>query len=73
MAATPNLHPVILETAGLADYRLLDSGNGRKLERFGDMILVRPEEQAIWCFNQVLLFENKTRQINIFHYSYNNN
>ena len=48
MAATPNLHPVILETAGLADYRLLDSGNGRKLERFGDMTLVRPEEQAIW-------------------------
>lgn len=39
---------MILETAGLADYRLLDSGNGRKLERFGDMTLVRPEEQAIW-------------------------
>ena len=49
MAATPPpLGPVILETAGLADYRLKDSGNGRKLERFGDMTLVRPEEQAIW-------------------------
>ena len=48
MAATPSLRPVILETAGLADYRLKDSGNGRKLERFGDMTLVRPEEQAIW-------------------------
>lgn len=52
MAATqtlpPALAPVILETTGLADYRLLDSGNGAKLERFGDMILVRPEEQAIW-------------------------
>lgn len=52
MAATKNLDPaldpVILETTGLADYRLLDSGNGRKLERFGDMTLVRPEEQAIW-------------------------
>jgi 23S rRNA (cytosine1962-C5)-methyltransferase len=47
-AIPPPLDPVILETAGLADYRLLDSGNGRKLERFGDMMLVRPEEQAIW-------------------------
>lgn len=48
MAAAPILHPVILETTGLADYRLKDSGHGRKLERFGDMMLVRPEEQAIW-------------------------
>jgi 23S rRNA (cytosine1962-C5)-methyltransferase len=48
MAATLTLPPVILETAGLADYRLMDSGNGRKLERFGDITLVRPEEQAIW-------------------------
>ena len=52
MAATPilhpALHPVILETTGFADYRLLDSGNGRKLECFGNMTLVRPEEQAIW-------------------------
>lgn len=48
MAAVPALHPVILETTGLADYRLMDSGNGRKLERFGEMTLVRPEEQAIW-------------------------
>lgn len=40
--------PVILETAGLDDYELLDSGHGRKLERFGALTLVRPEEQAIW-------------------------
>ncbi len=30
------------------DYALLDSGHGRKLERFGPYILVRPASQAIW-------------------------
>ncbi len=29
-------------------YALLDSGNGRKLEQFGEMILDRPEPQALW-------------------------
>jgi 23S rRNA (cytosine1962-C5)-methyltransferase len=29
-------------------YALLDSGNGRKLERFGDIILARPCAQAVW-------------------------
>ncbi len=40
--------PLLLATDGYEEYRLLDSGHGRKLERFGDMVLVRPEEQAIW-------------------------
>ena len=31
-----------------ADYQLLDTGNGEKLERFGKFILRRPEPQAIW-------------------------
>jgi 23S rRNA (cytosine1962-C5)-methyltransferase len=30
------------------DYALIDSGNFRKLERFGKWILERPEPQAIW-------------------------
>ncbi len=30
------------------DYELLDSGNGLKLERFGDYTFVRPEHQAVW-------------------------
>lgn len=30
------------------DYALLDSGDGRKLERFGEYTLVRPCSQAIW-------------------------
>jgi 23S rRNA (cytosine1962-C5)-methyltransferase len=29
-------------------HELLDSGNGRKLERFGDQILIRPEPKAWW-------------------------
>lgn len=31
-----------------AEYELLDSGSGRKLERFGSVTLVRPEPQAAW-------------------------
>jgi len=30
------------------DYELLDSGDNRKLERFGKFILIRPETQALW-------------------------
>ena len=30
------------------DYELLDSGGGRKLERFGPVILSRPCAQAVW-------------------------
>jgi 23S rRNA (cytosine1962-C5)-methyltransferase len=31
-----------------ADYELVDSGGGEKLERFGAHTLVRPEPQAVW-------------------------
>ncbi len=30
------------------DYELLDSGGGRKLERFGPCVLARPAAQAVW-------------------------
>lgn len=30
------------------DYELLDCGNGQKLEKFGPVILIRPEPEAIW-------------------------
>lgn len=30
------------------DYEILDSGNNRKLERWGNYVLIRPETQAIW-------------------------
>ena len=38
----------MLETAGWNDYALLDSGGGRKLERYGRYRIARPEEQALW-------------------------
>ena len=31
-----------------AEYELIDSGDGEKLERFGERIVARPEPQAIW-------------------------
>ena len=40
--------PLILETSGEDGYRLLDSGAGLKLERYGDITVVRPEAQALW-------------------------
>src|SRR5215510_328029 len=38
----------VLATAGFADYALVDSGDGRKLERFGRFVIERPESQALW-------------------------
>jgi len=38
----------ILITEASADYELLDSGEGEKLERFGQIILSRPDPQALW-------------------------
>ncbi len=40
--------PLILELQPGADYALIDSGDGRKLERYGPYRIVRPEGQAIW-------------------------
>ena len=39
---------VLIATPGFAGYRLLDSGRGRKLERFGSIVVDRPEPQALW-------------------------
>jgi 23S rRNA (cytosine1962-C5)-methyltransferase len=38
----------ILVTKGWDDYALLDSGAGRKLERYGPYRFIRPEAQALW-------------------------
>ncbi|OQY89163.1 MAG: hypothetical protein B6D38_07380 [Anaerolineae bacterium UTCFX1] len=38
----------LLEVAGWKDYALLDSGDGLKLERFGEYVFARPESQAMW-------------------------
>jgi len=38
----------LLSPAHWKDYELLDCGNFEKLERFGELILIRPEPQAVW-------------------------
>ena len=40
--------PQVLRTQGWADYALVDSGEGRKLERYGRWTVVRPEPQCLW-------------------------
>jgi len=44
--ATSSL-PQLLITPGFEGYRLVDSGEGRKLERFGSLLVDRPEPQAL--------------------------
>lgn len=44
----PRLRPVVLVPDRWQDYSLVDSGHGRKLERFGEIVLIRPEPQAFW-------------------------
>lgn len=38
---------ILINESG-ADYKLLDSGVGEKLERFGEVVLARPDPQALW-------------------------
>jgi 23S rRNA (cytosine1962-C5)-methyltransferase len=40
--------PLALRTRGWADYALVDSGKGRKLERYGRFNVLRPEPQCMW-------------------------
>ena len=42
------LHARHLYPEGWTEYRLLDSGDGCKLEQFGDYRFIRPEPQALW-------------------------
>jgi 23S rRNA (cytosine1962-C5)-methyltransferase len=42
------LSPITLIGEPWADYGLIDSGNGRKLERYGKYCFIRPEAQALW-------------------------
>src|ERR1035437_1338889 len=38
----------LLKTSGWEDYELVDSGNGKRLERFGQYTISKPDPQAIW-------------------------
>ncbi|RIV89317.1 class I SAM-dependent methyltransferase [Aurantiacibacter zhengii] len=40
--------PVLMVGEGWPDYGLVDSGHGRKLERYGNRRFIRPEPQAMW-------------------------
>lgn len=33
---------------GWDSYKLIDAGNGQRLERWGDIVLIRPDPQAVW-------------------------
>ena len=43
-----NLINMILKTTKQNEYELIDSGNGEKLERYGQYILRRPDPEALW-------------------------
>ena len=40
--------PVVMIGEAWADYGLIDSGDGRKLERYGPHRFIRPDTQALW-------------------------
>jgi 23S rRNA (cytosine1962-C5)-methyltransferase len=42
------LHMAMLATKPSTGYELLDSGLEEKLERYGDVVLARPDPQALW-------------------------
>ncbi len=42
------MQPLILVTEQSKDYELLDSGSGAKLERFGEVVIARPDPEALW-------------------------
>jgi 23S rRNA (cytosine1962-C5)-methyltransferase len=46
--ASDNMCMKVLTLDGWEDYELLDSGDGRRLERFGSFVLSRPDPQTIW-------------------------
>jgi 23S rRNA (cytosine1962-C5)-methyltransferase len=43
-----DLQPKLMVGEGWADFALLDSGHGRKLEQYGPHRFIRPEPQAMW-------------------------
>lgn len=47
----------ILITKSSKDYELIDSGEGEKLERYGEVVLSRPDPQALWFKNKPELWE----------------
>jgi len=48
-----------MKIANFTDYELIETGNGNKFERWGDVYLMRPDPQAIWNINFKKLNEYK--------------
>ena len=42
------MNSLLLHPTNWKDYSLVDSGSGKKLERFGNFLFTRPEPQALW-------------------------
>ncbi|MDD9909904.1 MAG: class I SAM-dependent methyltransferase [Ahrensia sp.] len=48
-ARLPETIGLVEESAASEDYALIDTGHGEKLERYGKLLIRRPEGQAIWA------------------------
>lgn len=48
MSSSSSLRVLAAAPADTGGYALLDSGGGRKLEKFGSVVVDRPEPQAMW-------------------------
>ena len=53
---------MILKTIKQKDYELIDSGEGFKLERYGEYILSRPDPEALWKKN---LSDNEWKNVDL--------
>lgn len=47
----------------LEDYELLDASSGQKLERFGEIVLIRPDPQIIWKTKKTHPLWNKAHAV----------
>jgi 23S rRNA (cytosine1962-C5)-methyltransferase len=56
-SAPPASQLLVLASDGFPDYRFIDSGQGRRLERFGRVTVDRPEPQAMWTRRQPKAWE----------------
>lgn len=57
----------MLKISEWKDYECIDAGNGEKLERWGDIILRRPEPQAMWSIN----FDDNWNKVDGFYHRSN--
>jgi|SRR6185503_7772453 len=53
------MNRITLITQGIPDYELLDAGDGEKLERYGSVVLSRPDPQALWSKEHPQAFWDK--------------